>query len=114
MLDTTHLMLTFAFMLHILHSLLHFYLVYPAGLALLYEGISKLMEALSCHCIDARPHLTYMHHPGQLLSPSSCTTRHSADDPHQQAGQGLLLSVGTLAHKQHMRMSHSFQANQRS
>ena len=59
--STAHLMHTVAPMLHALYSLLHFYLVHPAGFALLYEGISKLVEALSSNCIDPGPHLTYIH-----------------------------------------------------
>ena len=58
---------TVACMLHTSYSLLHFYLVHPAGLALLYEGISKLVEALSSNCIDPRPHLTCVHDPDDPL-----------------------------------------------
>lgn len=43
---------------------MHFHLVHPAGFALLDEGVSKLMETLSRHCIDAGPHLACMHEPG--------------------------------------------------
>ena len=44
------------------HSLLHLYLIHPAGLALLYERVGKLMKTLSGHSIDPGPHLTFMQH----------------------------------------------------
>ena len=71
---TAHLMHTAAPMLHTSHSLLHLYLVHPAGFALLYEGISKLMEALSSNCIDPRPHLTYNTEMTQMSYCANCFT----------------------------------------
>lgn len=41
------------------HLLLHFYMIDPAGLALLDQRVSKLMEALCGHCINPGPHLPY-------------------------------------------------------
>ena len=65
--QAAHLMHTVASILHTSYSLLHFYLVHPARLALLYERISKLMEALSSNCINPRPHLTCTHDPDDTL-----------------------------------------------